>query len=234
MPYKNILLNYDFSLTNDFNSIEYNSLFAQLNYGNFSAQFNYLEERGVQLFHAAKGNRDAVAEHAIGSILALMNHLPKADQQVRKGIWDRERNRGEELMGKTIGIFGYGNMGTAFAKRLKGFGVKVLAYDKYKKGYGKNGVQEASWELLKQEADVLSIHVPLTPETHDFFSLEELKGFSKPFWLIKAFNPKSKSGGVNSSAPISKFDEPAAGLTSPSISVKTETELSPASLANKP
>ncbi|MDP4839306.1 MAG: phosphoglycerate dehydrogenase [Algoriphagus sp.] len=144
----------------------------------------YLEERGVQLFHAAKGNRDAVAEHAIGSILALMNHLPKADQQVRKGIWDRERNRGEELMGKTIGIFGYGNMGTAFAKRLKGFGVKVLAYDKYKKGFGKNGVQEARWELLKQEADVLSIHVPLTPETHDFFSLEELKGFSKPFWLI--------------------------------------------------
>ena len=145
---------------------------------------DYLAERGVKLFHAAKGNRDAVAEHALGGLLALFNHLVQADQQVRKGVWDREGNRGVELMGKTVGIFGYGNMGTAFAKRLKGFGVKVLAYDKYKKGFGKNGVKEVSWKALKREADVLSIHVPLTPETRDFFSLEELKAFSKPFWLI--------------------------------------------------
>ena len=145
---------------------------------------DYLAERRVKLFHAAKGNRDAVAEHAVGGLLALFNHLSQADQQVRKGIWDREGNRGVELMGKTVGIFGYGNMGTAFAKRLKGFGVKVLAYDKYKKGFGKNGVKEVSWKALKREADILSIHVPLTPETRDFFSLEELKAFSKPFWLI--------------------------------------------------
>jgi D-3-phosphoglycerate dehydrogenase len=144
----------------------------------------YLEERGVQLFHAAKGNRDAVAEHALGGLLALFNHLVQSDQQVRKGIWNREGNRGVELMGKTVGIFGYGNMGKAFAKRLKGFEVKVLAFDKYKKDFGKKRVQEVNWETLKKEADVLSIHVPLTPETRDFFSLEELKGFSKPFWLI--------------------------------------------------
>jgi D-3-phosphoglycerate dehydrogenase len=145
---------------------------------------DYLKERGVKLFHAAKGNRDAVAEHAIGGLLALFNHLVQADQQVRKGIWDREGNRGLELMGKKVGIFGYGNMGKAFAKRLQGFGVKVFAYDKYKKGFGKSGVQEVSWKVLKRKADVLSIHVPLTPETQDFFSLEELQGFSKPFWLI--------------------------------------------------
>ena len=144
----------------------------------------YLEERGVALFHAAKGNRDAVAEHALGGLLALFNHLAQADQQVRKGIWDREGNRGIELKGKTVGIFGYGNMGKAFAKRLKGFGVNVLAYDKYKKDFGKKGVQEVNWEALKQEADVLSIHVPLTAETRDFFTLEELKSFSKPIWLI--------------------------------------------------
>ncbi len=145
---------------------------------------DYLEERGVALFHAAKGNRDAVAEHAIGGLLALLNHLTQADTQVRKGIWDREGNRGVELKGKTIGIFGFGNMGKAFSKRMKGFGVKVLAYDKYKKDFGKKGVQEVTWETLKKEADVLSIHVPLTSETRDFFSLEELKSFSKPIWLI--------------------------------------------------
>ena len=93
---------------------------------------DYLEERGVALFHAAKGNRDAVAEHAIGGILALFNHLNQADTQVRKGIWDREGNRGVELKEKTVGIFGFGNMGKAFSKRLKGFGVNVLADDKYK------------------------------------------------------------------------------------------------------
>jgi D-3-phosphoglycerate dehydrogenase / 2-oxoglutarate reductase len=145
---------------------------------------DYLEERGVALFHAAKGNRDAVAEHAIGGILALFNHLNQADTQIRKGIWDREGNRGVEVKGKTVGIFGFGNMGKAFSKRLKGFGVNVLAYDKYKKDFGKKGVQEVSWETLKKEADVLSIHVPLTAETRDFFTLEELKGFEKPFWLI--------------------------------------------------
>ena len=145
---------------------------------------DYLEERGVALFHAAKGNRDAVAEHAIGGLLALFNHLNQADAQVRKGIWDREGNRGVELKGKTVGIFGFGNMGKAFSKRLKGFGVNVLAYDKYKKDFGKKGVQEVSWEMLKKETDVLSIHVPLTVETRDFFTLEELKSFAKPFWLI--------------------------------------------------
>lgn len=145
---------------------------------------DYLNDRGVKLFHAAKGNRDAVAEHAIGGLLALFNHIPKADQEVRKGIWDREGNRGHELMGKTVGIFGYGNMGSAFAKRLKGFGVQILAYDKYKVDFGTETVHEVMWEKVKAEADVLSIHVPLTPETRDFFTLEELKSFAKPFWLI--------------------------------------------------
>lgn len=145
---------------------------------------DYLADRGVKLFHAAKGNRDAVAEHAIGGLLALFNHIPKADQEVRKGIWDREGNRGHELMGKTVGIFGYGNMGSAFAKRLKGFGVQILAYDKYKVDFGTETVQEVMWEKVKAEADILSIHVPLTSETRNFFTLEELRGFAKPFWLI--------------------------------------------------
>ncbi|WP_111391209.1 NAD(P)-dependent oxidoreductase [Algoriphagus aquaeductus] len=145
---------------------------------------DYLADRGVKLFHAAKGNRDAVAEHALGGLLALLNHIPKADQEVRKGIWDREGNRGHELMGKTVGIFGYGNMGKAFARRLRGFGVQILAFDKYKVDFGSAKVQEVIWEKLKAEADVLSIHVPLTSETRDFFTLQELKSFAKPIWLI--------------------------------------------------
>lgn len=145
---------------------------------------DYLVTRGIKLFHAAKGNRDAVAEHAMGMILALFNQLPKADQEVRKGIWDREGNRGHELAGKTVGIMGYGNMGKAFAKRLQGFKVKVLAYDKFKLGFGDEFVQEVTWEKLKAEADILSIHVPLTSETRDFFTIEELESFNKPFWLV--------------------------------------------------
>ncbi|GMQ24108.1 2-hydroxyacid dehydrogenase [Algoriphagus sp. oki45] len=144
----------------------------------------YLEARGIRLFHAAKGNRDAVAEHAIGGLLALFNHLVKSDQEVRKGIWDREGNRGHELKGKTVGLMGFGNMGKSFAKRLQGFGVRVHAFDKYKKGFGTDQVEEVTWDVLKKEADVLSIHVPLTPETKGFFTLDELKGFSKPFWLV--------------------------------------------------
>jgi D-3-phosphoglycerate dehydrogenase len=144
----------------------------------------YLAENEIQLFHAAKGNRDAVAEHAIGGLLALMNHLIKSDQEVRKGIWDREGNRGYELKGKTVGIMGYGNMGRAFAKRLKGFGVDVLAYDKYKKNFEDNLVQEVIWEKLKAEADILSLHVPLTEVTRNFFTFDELKSFAKPFWLV--------------------------------------------------
>ena len=145
---------------------------------------DYLETRNVKLFHAAKGNRDAVAEHALGGLLALFNQVIKSDQEVRKGIWDREGNRGHELMGKTVGIFGYGNMGQSFAKRLAGFGVRVLAYDKYKADFGNELVEEVSWQKLKQEADILSIHVPLTAETRNFFTLDELKGFSNPIWLI--------------------------------------------------
>ncbi|HSF54608.1 MAG TPA: 2-hydroxyacid dehydrogenase [Algoriphagus sp.] len=145
---------------------------------------DYLVERRVKLFHAAKGNRDAVAEHALGGLLALFNNIIKADSEVRKGIWDREGNRGHELMGKTVGIMGYGNMGKSFAKRLSGFGVKVLAYDKYKVDFGSELAQEVIWEKVKAEADILSIHVPLTPETRNFFTLEELDSFAKPFWLI--------------------------------------------------
>lgn len=145
---------------------------------------DYLEERNIPLYNAPEGNRDAVAEHAIGMLLALFNHIPRADQQVRDKIWNREQNRGEELSGKTVGIFGYGNMGQALAKKLSGFDVKVLAYDKYKSGFGGQWAEEASFGRIQEEADILSIHVPLTTETRNFFTWEVIGAFKKPFYLI--------------------------------------------------
>jgi D-3-phosphoglycerate dehydrogenase len=145
---------------------------------------DYLKKNAIALYAAPEGNKDAVAEHALGMLLALFNHFIQSDSQIRNGIWDREGNRGEELCGKTVGIFGFGNMGTAFAERLKGFGVQVLAYDKYKKGFGDEFVQECSFETLMEKSDVLSIHVPLTEETRGFFTKEVIDGFRKPFYLI--------------------------------------------------
>lgn len=145
---------------------------------------DYLAHRNILLFHAAEGNRDAVGEQSIGMLLALMNHTVRADREVRKGIWKREENRGEELGGKTVGIIGYGNMGSAFASKLSGFGVRVLAYDKYKTGFGDGVAEEVSFERIQTEADVLSLHVPLTPETKNWFTMDVLRGFHKPIYLI--------------------------------------------------
>ncbi|ERM84575.1 hypothetical protein P872_24460 [Rhodonellum psychrophilum GCM71 = DSM 17998] len=144
----------------------------------------YLEKKGIKLFTAAEGNRDAVGEHAIGMLLGLFNHLSQADVQVRKGIWQREENRGEELAGKTVGIIGYGNMGESFARKLRGFDVLVLAYDKYKKGFGNEYVEEVGFKRLVGEADILSLHVPLTDETRNFITPEVLEQFAKPIYLI--------------------------------------------------
>ena len=144
----------------------------------------FLEEKGIQLHNAPEGNRDAVGEHAIGGLLSLFNHINRADGQVRNGVWDREGNRGEELAGKTVGVFGFGNMGQAFAKKLRGFDVKILAYDKYKKGIEFDFVEEVAFEQILDEADVLSIHVPLTAETRNYFGLDLLQKFSKPIYLI--------------------------------------------------
>jgi len=144
----------------------------------------YLEARNIPVLNAPEGNRDAVAEHAIGMLLALFNHLPQADEQVRRKIWNREQNRGEELAGKTLGIVGFGNMGEALAKKLQGFDVKILAYDKYKTGFGGALAEEVTFKRIQEEADILSVHVPLTPETRDFFTPRVIDGFRKPFYFI--------------------------------------------------
>ena len=144
----------------------------------------YAAEKNIALINAPEGNRDAVGEHAIGMLLNLMNNLRQADIQVRNGIWDREANRGYELMGKTVAIIGYGNNGGAFARRLKGFGVDVIAYDKYKTGFSDEYVREVSMEEVVKFADVVSLHIPLTRETRQMVNDEYLRHFKKPIFFI--------------------------------------------------
>jgi D-3-phosphoglycerate dehydrogenase len=142
------------------------------------------KERNIQLFNAPEGNMDAVGEHAIGLLLSLMNNFRNADQQIRSGKWDREGNRGYELKGKTVGIIGYGFMGKSFAKKLKGFDVNVIAYDKYKTGFSDEFAKEVSMEEIVRQSDVLSLHVPLTAETRHMVDEEYLFHFRKPIFFI--------------------------------------------------
>jgi len=145
---------------------------------------DYCQAHHIQLFNAPEGNRNAVGEHALGMLLALFNHLIKGDKEVRQGIWDREGNRGIELDGKTVGIIGYGNNGSAFAKKLRGFDVKVLAYDKYKSGFGNEFVNEVQMKDIYKQADVLSFHIPQTDETKFMVDEDYLKKFKKSIYLI--------------------------------------------------
>ncbi len=133
---------------------------------------DYAESKGIKVFNSPEGNRDAVGEQALGMLLSLFQKLNQADAQVRKGIWDREGNRGIELKGKTVGIIGFGNMGQAFAQRLRGFECTVLAYDKYTSGFGNEWVKEVSLEEIQAKANVISFHVPLTEETHYYLNAD--------------------------------------------------------------
>mgnify|MGYP000079147837 CR=1 FL=1 len=146
----------------------------------------YAKTKQVAVHRAPDGNCDAVAEHAMGMLLSLAINLRRSDQQVRQKNWQREQNRGWELMGKTVGIIGFGYTGTALAKRLAGFGVRVLVYDKYKSNYAKEmpHVIEVSMEDIQEEADVLSLHLPSTPETKGLVDENYWKKFKKPLVLI--------------------------------------------------
>ena len=138
--------------------------------------------RGIAVFSANEGNSDAVAEHVIGQLLSLAHKLHTSDTEVRHGLWEREGNRGFELKGKTIGIIGYGNMGKAVASRLSSFGMTILAYDKY----APSADFPATMEQIFEQADLLSLHIPLTAETRGLVSVEFIDSFKKPILLLNS------------------------------------------------
>jgi D-3-phosphoglycerate dehydrogenase len=150
---------------------------------------DYAQQKGIQLFNAPEGNRDAVAEHALGMLLALINRFFIADKEVRRGIWKREDNRGEEVMGKTIGIIGYGYMGKAFAKRLQGFGCQVICYD-IKDGVDNEFAQQVDLKTFFEKTQILSLHVPLTDKTYQMVNAEFLASFKHSIWLLNTSRGK--------------------------------------------
>jgi len=146
----------------------------------------YAEMKKIACFNAPEGNRQAVAEHTLAMILSLLNNINHADQEIRNKIWRREENRGIEISGKTFGIIGYGNTGSALANLLQNFNVKILAYDKYKQDYP----YQATMDEITDEADFVSLHIPLNTETEYLVNDKFIKRMKKPFFLINTSRGK--------------------------------------------
>ncbi|MFG6685090.1 2-hydroxyacid dehydrogenase [Mariniflexile sp. HNIBRBA6329] len=151
---------------------------------------DYAISKGIELIAAPEGNRNAVGEHALGMLLSLFNKLNKADQEVRNGKWQREANRGVELDGRTVGIIGYGHMGKAFAKKLRGFDVEVLCYD-IKDGVGDANAKQVALNEFQEKVDVVSLHTPQTPLTLNMINANFINQLKKPFWFINTARGKS-------------------------------------------
>jgi D-3-phosphoglycerate dehydrogenase len=144
----------------------------------------FAERSGIKCFNSPEGNRDAVGEHALGMLLSLLNKMVKGSREVSQGKWLREENRGVEIGGKTVGIIGYGNTGSAFAKKLRGFDCRILAYDLNKSKFGNEFVEEAEPETIFQESDIVSLHIPLNEKNHYFADVSFFHAFKKPIYFI--------------------------------------------------
>jgi D-3-phosphoglycerate dehydrogenase / 2-oxoglutarate reductase len=162
----------------------------------------YAREKGVDCYNSPEGNRDAVGEHAVGMLLALFNNIIRSDAEVRQLIWQREKNRGLELKGKTVGIIGYGNTGKAIARKLSGFEVEILAHDKYLSGFSDEYVKEADMQLIYEKADIVSLHLPLTTETHYLVNDSFINSFTRNIFLINT----SRGKIVNTQSLLTALD----------------------------
>ncbi len=171
---------------------------ARVGSGTECIDVDYAESKGIVVLNSPEGNRDAVGEHALGLLISLYKKIADSSFQVRGGVWDRQNNRGTELMGKTVGIIGYGNTGSAFARKLRGLDVMVMAYDKYKTGFSNEFVEESTLENLFEHADVVSFHVPQTEETIGYADKQFFSSFKKPVVLLNT----SRGKVVNTAALV--------------------------------
>lgn len=144
------------------------------------------ELRNIKIYNSPEGNCDAVAEHVIGMLLMLFNNLCRSDRQVRNGKWVREGNRGMELNNKTVGIIGYGHTGSALARKLTGFGCRIMAFDKYKSGFGTENIEESSMNELFDSCDIISFHLPLTEETRFLANELFFQSFKNPVCIVNS------------------------------------------------
>jgi D-3-phosphoglycerate dehydrogenase len=163
---------------------------ARVGAGLESIDCEYALSKNIALIAAPEGNRNAVAEHTLGMILSLFNNLNKADREIRAGQWNRETNRGHELDGKTVGIIGYGNMGKAFAKKLRGFDAEVLCYD-ILENVGDANATQVSFDEFQQKVEVLSLHIPWTAETNKMVDAAFIDAFARPFWIFNTSRGKN-------------------------------------------
>ncbi len=189
--YQGIVIRSRFSIDQSFLDKATNLQFiARVGAGLESIDCDYATSKNITLIAAPEGNRNAVGEHSLAMLLSLFNNLTVADAEVRSGQRNRESNRGHELDGKTIGIIGYGNMGKSFAKKLRGFDVEVLFYD-IQSGIGDANARQVSFAELQEKADVLSLHIPWTPETNGLVNRTFINAFQKPFWLLNTSRGKN-------------------------------------------
>ncbi|WBL25926.1 2-hydroxyacid dehydrogenase [Zunongwangia sp. HGR-M22] len=189
--YDGIVIRSRYSIDKDFLDAAPNLKFiARVGAGLENIDVEYAEECGVKLFSAPEGNRNAVGEHTLGMLLSLFNKLNKADREVREGLWNREDNRGIELDGKTVGIIGYGNMGKAFSRKLRGFDVEVLCYD-IKEDVEDSNATQVDWEEFTQKCDVVSLHTPWTEQTNKMINKDFIESFQKPFWFVNTARGKN-------------------------------------------
>ena len=200
--YTGLVIRSKFKITADKLENTHLSFIARAGAGLDLVDLDACSARGIAVFAANEGNSDSVAEHVIGQILSLAHKLHTSDTEIRHGLWERDGNRGFEIKGKTIGIIGYGNMGKAVASRLSGFGLRILAYDKYAPSVD----FPASLEQIFEEADILSLHIPLTSETRGLVTPSFIESFKKPILLINS-----------SRGPISPLEPLLQGLRSGQI-----------------